>query len=159
MFERDKGNIHAEKRDFVPQHIRGNIADVCALHIDHALIGAQAPRQLAIAHIHGVHFDCAIFEHTVGKAACRCANIHADLAIRPHGEHLHGFFQLEAAAADVTDIMAAHFHFGVLSNHFTGFVHFLLIDKDNTGHDQCFGALPALGIAVLAKVLIQTNFH
>ena len=62
-------------------------------------------------------------------------------------------------AMSCADIMAAHFHFGVLSNHFTGCVHFLLIDKDNTGQDQCFGALPALGIAVLAKVLIQTNFH
>ena len=159
MMQRDKRDIHAEKRNGLFQHIRGNIADVRPLHIHHPLVGAQAPGQLAVANIHRVDLDRTVLQHTIGKTAGRGTNVHTDFSIRGQREALHRFFQLQAAAADITDIMATHFHFGIFFDHFTGFVHFLLVDKDNTCHDHGFGALTALDESVLHQILVQSNFQ
>ena len=53
--------------------------------------------------------------------------------------------------------MSAHLNFGIGGNHLTGLVHLLLVHKDNTGHNQRLGALPALHQTILAQVLIQAN--
>lgn len=80
------------------------------------------------------------------------------LPSRVHRKDLHSLFQLKAAAADIADVVSAHFDLGVGRNHFPGFVDFLLVDKDNAGHDERLGALPALHQTILAQVLIQANF-
>ena len=157
MLERDERNVHAEKRNRLCQVLRLYIADVRSFHIDDVRIGAQAPRQLAVAHIDGVDLDRAILQHTVGKAARGRANVHADLAVRAHRKDLHGLFQLEAAAADIADVMPAHLDLGVGCDHLTGLVDLLLVDKDDAGHDKRLGALTALYQSVLAQVLIQAN--
>ena len=159
MLERDERNVHAEERNRLCQVPRLYIADVCSFHIDDARIGAQAPRQLAVAHIDGVDLDRAVLQHTVGKAARGRANVHADLAVRAHRKDLHGLFQLEAAAADIADVMPAHLDLGVFLDHLAGLVHLLLVDKNDTGHDEGFGALTALDHAVLHQILVQTNFQ
>ena len=55
--------------------------------------------------------------------------------------------------------MAAHLDLGIVFDHLTGFVHLLLVDKHNTGHEQGFCPLPALNKAILHQILIQSNFH
>ena len=85
--------------------------------------------------------------------------VHADLAVRGKREALHGLFQLQTAAADVTDIVAANLDHSILLDHFAGLVHLLLVDKNHAGHNQSFGTLPALHKAVLHKILIQPNLH
>ena len=159
MMQRDKRDIYAEKLDWLCQLVNGHVADVCALHIDHPLIGAQTPCQLTVAHIHCVDLDCTILQHTVGKAAGGCANVHADFALGGQRKTLHRLFQFQAAAADITDIMAAHLHLGILFDHLTGFVYLLFIDKDHAGHDHRLGALTALDQTMLNQILIQTNLQ
>ena len=159
MVQRDKGDIYAEKLDRLCQLVKGHVADVCALHIDHPLIGAQTPCQLTVAHIHCVDLDCTILQHTVGKAAGGCANVHADFPLGGQRKTLHRLFQFQAAAADITDIMAAHLHLGILFDHLTGFVYLLFIDKDHAGHDHRLGALTALDQTMLNQILIQTNLQ
>ena len=74
-------------------------------------------------------------------------------------KRLHCLFQLEAAAAHIADVMAAHLHLGGLGDHHAGLVRFLLIHKHNAGHDKGLGALPAGHKAVLAKILIKTDLQ
>ena len=156
MLERNKRHIYAEKFNRFLQILRRDIADIRAFHIDDALVGAQAPRKLPIAHVHGVYLDGAVLQHTIGKAAGGGTNVHADLAVRPHREHLHGLFQLESAAADIADIVPAHLDLGIGGDHLARLVCLLLVDKDDAGHDQRLGAFAALHQPVLAQVLIQT---
>ena len=141
------------------QLVKGHVADVCALRIDHPLIGAQTPCQLTVAHIHCVDLDCTILQHTVGKAAGGCANVHADFTLGGQRKTLHGLFQFQTAAADITDIMAAHLYLGIFFDHLTGFVYLLFIDKDHAGHDHRLGALTALDQTMLNQILIQTNLQ
>ena len=112
---------------------------------------------MAVADIHGIDLDGAVLQHTIRKAACGGTDVHADLAVRPHGKDLHRLLQLEAAAADIADIVAAYLDLGIGCDHLPGFVRLLLIDKDNAGHDKRLGALTALHQTVLAQVLIQAN--
>ena len=91
MMQRDKRDIYTEKLDWLCQLVKGHVADVCALHIDHPLIGAQTPCQLTVAHIHCVDLDCTILQHTVGKAAGGCSDIHADLSIQGKVKVFHRF--------------------------------------------------------------------
>ena len=149
MVQRDEGDIHTEELDRVCQILRLHIADVGALHVYHPLIGAQAPCQLPIAHIHCVDLDCTVLQHTVGEAAGRGTDIHADLAFGCEGEALHCLFQLQTAPADIADIVPADFHLGVLFDHLTGFVHLLFIDKDHAGHDHCLCPFAALDHTML----------
>ena len=73
------------------------------------------------------------------------------------GKTCIAFSSLKAAAADIADVVSAHFDLGVGRNHhFPGFVDFLLVDKDNAGHDERQRA-PALHQTILAQVLIQAN--
>ena len=136
------------------QLVKGDIADVRPLHVHHPFIGAQAPCQLAVAHVHSVDLDRTILQHTIGEAAGGSADVHADLAFGRQREALHGFFQLEPAPADIADIVAAHFHLGILFDHFAGLVHLLLVDKDDTGHDHGLGTFTALDEAVLHQILV-----
>ena len=141
------------------QHIQRDIADVGALHVDDALVSAQAPCQLTVADIHGIDLDGAVLQHTIGKAAGGRTNVHTDLAVRRQRKALHCLFQFEAAAADIADVVAAHLDLGVFLYHLTSLVHLLLVDKNDTGHDEGFGALTALDHAVLHQILVQTNFQ
>ena len=159
MMQRDKGNVHAEELDRFIQSLRRNVADVGALHVDHALIGAQLPGQLAVAHIHCVDLDRTVLQHAVGKPAGRCTNVHAHLALGRQRKTLHGLFQLQAAAADITDVVPAHLHLGIFFDHLTGLVHLLFVDKHHTGHDHGLGAFTALDQTMLNQILIQPNFH
>src|SRR5699024_8903927 len=157
MFERDKGYIHAKKLDFFRQIFRFDIADVGAFHIHDPGIGAQSPGKLSVADVYGIHCGSAVLEHAVGKAAGGSADIHTDFSVGTHGKHFHGLFQLESSAADIADVMPAHFDFGVGRDHLPGFVRFLLIDEHDAGHNESFGPFPALNQAVLAKILIQSD--
>ena len=159
MMQRDKRHIHAEKLNRLCQHIQRDIADVGALHVDDALVGAQAPCQLTVTDVHGIDLDRAVLQHTIGKAAGGRTNVHTDLAVRRQRKALHCLFQLEAAAADIADVVAAHLDLGVFLYHLTSLVHLLLVDKNDTGHDEGFGALTALDHAVLHQILVQTNFQ
>ena len=159
VMQRNKGNIHTEKLNGLCQILRRDIADVRAFHVYHAFIRPQAPCQLTVANIHGIHLHCAILQHTVGKAAGGRTDVHAHFAVRGKREALHSLFQLQAAAADIADIVTAHLDNCVLLDHLAGLVHLLLVDKNHTGHDQSFGALPALHKSVLHKILVQPNFH
>ena len=60
----------------------------------HAITPDQAPCQLTVANIYGIHLHGTILQHTVGKAAGRCTDVHADLAVGGKREALHGLFQL-----------------------------------------------------------------
>ena len=157
--QRDKRHIYAEKLNRLCQHVQRDIADVGALHVDDALVGAQAPCQLTVADIHGIDLDCAVLQHTIGKASGGRTNVHTDLAVRRQRKALHCLFQLEAAAADIADVMASHLDLGVFLYHLTSLVHLLLVDENDTGHDEGFGALTALDHAVLHQILVQTNFQ
>ena len=157
--QRNKRDIHTEKLDGLCQIFQRDIADVRAFHIHNTFIGAQTPCKLTIADIHGIDLGGTILQHTVRKAACRCTDIHADFTIRRQRKTLHGFFQLQTAAAHITDIMSAHFYLGILFDHFAGLVHLLFIDKYDAGHNQCLCTLPALCQAMLNKILIQPNLH
>ena len=159
MMQRDERHIHAEKLHRLFQLVEGHIADVGSLHVDDPRIGAQAPCQLAVAHIHRIDLDCSVLEHTIGEAAGRGTDVHADLALRRQRETLHCLFQFESAAADITDVVAAYFHHGVLFDHLTGFVHLLIVDKDHAGHDHRFCPLPALDQPMLNQILIQSHFQ
>ena len=159
MLEGNERNIYTEKFDLVSQHIRRHMANVGAFHIDYTLVAAKRPCQLAISHIYGIHLDGTVLQHAIGKAAGRSTNIHANLAVGGHGENLHCFFQLQAAAAYIADIMPAHFHRGILGDHFTGLVGLLIVYKNNAGHNQRFCTLTALHQSILAQILIQSNFH
>lgn len=68
-------------------------------------------------------------------------------------------FQLQAAATDIADVMAANLDFGVIFDHLAGLIHLLLIDKHDAGHDQGFCPLPALDKTILHQILIQSDFH
>ena len=94
VMQRNKGNIHTEKFNGLCKILRRDIADVRALHIHHARIRPQAPCQLTVANIYGIHLHGTILQHTVGKAAGRCTDVHADLAVGGKREALHGLFQL-----------------------------------------------------------------
>ena len=110
--QRDKRHIHAEKLNRLCQHVQRDIADVGALHVDDALVGAQAPCQLTVADVHCIDLDRAVLQHTIGKAAGGRTNVHTDLAVRRQRKALHCLFQFEAAAADIADVMAAHLDLG-----------------------------------------------
>ena len=157
--QRDKRHVHAEKLHWLGQHIRRDIADVGPLHIHDTLVGAQAPCQLAVSHIHSIDLDGTVLQHTVGKAARGRTDVHTDFAARGQREALHRLFQLESAPADVSDVVAANLDLGIFLYHLTSLVHLLLVDKDDTGHDESLGALTALDHTVLHQILVQTNFQ
>ena len=69
MMQRDKRHIYAKKLNRLCQHVQRDIADVGALHVDDALVGAQAPCQLTVTDVHGIDLDRAVLQHTIGKAA------------------------------------------------------------------------------------------
>ena len=79
--QRNKRYIHRDKIDWIRNLFLGNIADVGALQIDHTLIGAQGPRQLAVTYIHRVDLLGSVLQHAVGKSTSRCADINADAVI------------------------------------------------------------------------------
>ena len=112
--QRDKRDIHTEKLDLLGKILRFDIADVRALHVHNAFVCAQTPCKLSIADIHRINLDGTVLQHAIRKAAGRCSNVHADLAIGCKRETLHSFFQLQAAAADITDVVRAH---GSVSDH------------------------------------------
>ena len=94
VVQRNKGNIHTEKLNGLCQIFRRDIADVRALHVHHALICPQAPCQLTIANVYGIHLHCTILQHTVGKATGGRTDVHAHLTVRGKRETLHSLFQL-----------------------------------------------------------------
>src|SRR5699024_1340134 len=117
------------------------------------------PGKLAVSYIHGIHFRGTVLEHTVGEPTCGCTDIHTDLAIRAERKHLHGLFQLEAAAADVTNVVATDFYLCAFRDELPCLVSLLPVDENNAGHNERFCPLTTLGKAFLAKILIQTHFH
>ena len=64
----------------------GDIPEVCALQVDHALIRPQLPGQLPVAHIHRVDLSGPMLKQHVGKAAGGGAAVDAGFACRIHRE-------------------------------------------------------------------------
>ena len=157
--QRDEGNIHAEELNGFAQLVGRDAADVGALHIDNALVGAQLPSQLTVADIHSIDLDGTVLQHTVGEAAGGGTDVHADFSVRRQREALHRLFQLQSATADVADVVAAHLDLGVFLDHLAGLVHLLLVDEDDAGHDHGLGALTALDQTMLNQILIQSDFQ
>ena len=135
------------------------MADVGAFHIHDTFVAAQRPRKLSIAHVHSIYLYSSVLKHAVGETACRRADIHANLSLRGKRKHLHRLFQLQSTAAHISDIMAPYFHVCIFVHHIAGLVAFFLAHIHNARHDERFCTLPALRQAVLAKILIQSNFH
>ena len=71
--------------------LRHDVTDVRALHTDNARIVPQLPVELAVTDIHGIYLDGAVLQHTVGKAAGGCSDIHADLSIQGKVKVFHCF--------------------------------------------------------------------
>ena len=56
------------------------MAEVCPFKVNNPFISAQLPCKLTVADVNRIHLDRAVLQHTVGKAARRSADIHADAA-------------------------------------------------------------------------------
>ena len=105
--QRDERYVHHRQVQRLTEILRRDIADVGPLHHDDAGVGADLPRQLAVADVDGEDLAGPLLQQAVGKAAGRCAGVAADKAGRVDAEIAQRLFQLQSAAADVRTGAAA----------------------------------------------------
>ena len=79
--------------------------------------------------------------------------------LRGERKYLHRLFQLQSTTAHISDIMAPYFHVCIFVYHIAGLVAFFLTTYTMPAMMSAFARSPALCQAVLAKILIQSNFH
>ncbi|MPM93627.1 hypothetical protein SDC9_140767 [bioreactor metagenome] len=136
----------------------GKIPGVCPLQTYYPRIGPQLPRQLSIAHIHGVDLLCPVLEHTVGKAAGGGPDITADIILQINGKHGHGLFKLQPAPAHIGHSAAPYFNFLVRRIGGSGLVRPLALYKHQSAHDDRLRLLPTIQQAPLHQQQIQPLF-
>ena len=134
------------------------IPGVGALQTHHPGVAAELPVQLTIPHVHGIDLGGAVLQHAVGKAAGGGADVGAGLSCQRNRKGLHGLFQLQSAAADVGQRVAAHLHRCVLRHGGTGLIHPLSVDEDKPRHNICLCLLAAVQQAALHQKHIQSYF-
>ena len=66
----DERNIYGYKLNFIINILRCHVPDVGFFHADDTRVISKLPRELPVAHIHGIDLYGPILEHAVGKAAC-----------------------------------------------------------------------------------------
>ena len=156
--QRDEGDVDGGKVEGLADHLRRDCADVRALHVADARVGTQLPGQLAVADIDGVDLLRAVLQHAVSEAARRGADVGRCLVLQPHAEFLHRLLELEAAAADVGDVVAEQPYLGLGLDRRAGLVDLLPVDKDLARHDHALRALAAAGQSPLDEQDVQSFF-
>ena len=158
QLKRNKGNINRSKIQQLRYLFFGNMTDIDALQVDNALITAKFPSQLAVADIDGVDLLRAVLQHAVSEAARRGADVGRCLVLQPHAEFLHRLLELEAAAADVGDVVAEQPYLGLGLDRRAGLVDLLPVDEDLARHDHALRALAAAGQPPLDEQDVQSFF-
>ena len=139
-------------------HIRREMAGIGALHQRHARIVAQLPGKLTVADVDGVHMGCAVLEANVGKATCRSADIHADLAVQIGRKGLDGLFQLQAATAGIGVCAALEMQLVLGLDDLGGFVDASRAHIYLARHDAGLGLAAAFAQAALHQRHVSAQF-
>ena len=85
------------------------------LFVDHdSKVGAELPRELAVADVDGMDLGGAVGEQDICEAAGGGADVEADAVFRGKGEVGQGMLELEAASGDPGVVLAADFQREVL---------------------------------------------
>ena len=157
--QRDEGHVHREEADLVRHLFARDLAHVGAFEVDDALVRAQLPCELSVADVDRVDLRGAVLQHTIRKAAGGSADIHAGFAGEVEAEIGDRLFELQAAAADIGQRVAAYLDGGVFVVGSAAFVRLLVVDVDLTCHDDRLCLFTALGKALFIYQNIQSFFH
>jgi hypothetical protein len=139
----------------------GEEAGVGALEEGDAGVGAELVVDLAVAGVDGQDGGGAVLEHAVGEAAGGGSDVGAGQALDgdvPGGE---GGLELEAAAGDVTEVVAQHADDGGVVDEGAGlgglsaFFEALLVDQDAAGEDERLRALAGGGEGAVYEELVE----
>src|SRR5262249_31166952 len=99
--QRNEGHIYGEHGDALWELVGLQVAGVGALVNDDTRVGAQAPVQLAVAHVYGVDPKSAGLQETIGKATSRGPHVHGYTAMHREVKGRQGCRELLATTADV----------------------------------------------------------
>jgi RNA polymerase sigma-70 factor (ECF subfamily) len=155
----DEAHVHREKTDRLRAERRELTGReqpcIGTLQQRDARIDAQLVGHLTVAGVDGENAGRAVLEQTVCKSSCRRADVRAGKARDGDAPGSESAFELEAAAADVTQVFAKHPYSYVLGHTCAGLVHALLIDQHATGEHQGLGALARLRQATLHQKFVE----
>ena len=140
----NEGNIDGNEIDRIADIFNGDVTDISPFHVDDAVISPQFPGQLTIADIDGKDLGRPALECAVRETARRGADIHHGLACQIDGERFHGFFQFQAAPADIGNGIALDGNIYVDGQLRARLIDALVVDEDQAGHDGRLGLFPAL---------------
>ena len=156
----DEGDVHGDQANRLGgERVRLEQAGVGALHEGDAGVAAERVGDLAVAGVDGKDAGRAVLEEAVGEASGGGADVQAGEVLdgdRPVGE---GAFELQAAAADVAEVVAEQAEDGVggdrgsrLVDALDGF--FRGADQDASGEDEGLGAFAGLGVSSVNEEFI-----
>ena len=134
------------------------MTDIGAFQIDDPLIAAQLPGQLAVAHIDSIYPGRSVLQHTVGKTASGSADIGTDEILQPQVKFFYRLFQLQSAAADICQLVAAELNLILRRYRHPRFIRLLAVDIHLSGHDNALCAVPSGTQAPLHQGSIQSCF-
>jgi hypothetical protein len=118
---------------------------------------AELLGDLAPASVDGEDAGGAVLQHAVGEAPGAGTDVDAREAGEVDGPVAKGFFELEAAAADVTEIVAEETDGGVGGDGGAGLVDALLVDQDAAGEDKSLGAFAGGDEGAIDQQLVETE--
>lgn len=75
-----KASVSAEFSGISAQ-AQSALSDILPFQIYDPAVVSQLPVELTVADVYRVHLDHSVLEHTVGKAARRCAYIHCNFSV------------------------------------------------------------------------------
>jgi 4-hydroxybenzoate polyprenyltransferase len=132
-------------------------AHVGAFEQRHAVVLAQLPGQLAVAHVDSINVCRAALQEAIAEAAGGGSDVSHDQPGRIQAESIQRGFQFQAAAADVGQrIFDAHLAAG--RNHLARFAGRGIVHQDIAGHDQGARPFTALCQAQLDQQSVQALF-
>jgi len=160
----DEGDIHGEEDGGIggiggEQRAGFEQTGVGALAQADARILAKFFGDLAVTRIDGEDGAGTVLQHTVGEAPGGGADVQAGAigeVDRPVSERA---FELEAAAADVAEVVAEQAQAGVTRYRRTGFIDALVVYQNAAGEDKSVGTFAGGDQAMLDQSLVQTKLR
>ena len=112
-----------------------------SLHRHHARVPPQLPIELINGHVHREYLARAILQQAIRKSSGRASHVHANSVSRTHAEILERAFQLQPAAAGVTQRLAGHLDERIRRHLRASFINLRAIHADLPGENQSLRAL------------------